>query len=111
MLVARQVIMKIFSMPFARVVSKPMLVMAIFFLEYRPGRSAPSLRPLSNAESAARLFAHALNPLAHPEHGLAGAAAIAQSVPSFCLKSGDLSLTCELIAETLEAQPLNTGLR
>lgn len=91
-------------------ISKPMPVVAIFFIEYNPGRNPPSVRHLSNAESAARVFAHALNPLAHPEDGLAGAATIAQNVASFCLTSGELSLTCELIARTLESTAANHGL-
>ena len=83
-------------------ISKPLPLTALFFLEYRPGLNSPGVYQLSKAEAAARFFTHALNPLAHAEDGLAGAAAVAQNVPSFCLDSGDLSLTCGLIKKTLE---------
>jgi hypothetical protein len=81
---------------------EPLPVRAIFFLEYDPSRRSPDVRRLSQAEAAARLFTQALNPLAHPEDGLAGAVAIAGKVPSFHLDSGDLRPTCELIHETFE---------
>jgi hypothetical protein len=81
----------------------PMTVTAVFFLEYRSGRNPPIVRRVSRAESAARLFANALNPLAHAEDGLAGAVAIAQRVPSFQLRSGELRPTCELIAAALQS--------
>ena len=83
-------------------VTKPLPLMAVFFLEHSPRSNSPRVHHLSKAEAAARLFAQALNPLAHAEDGLAGAAAIARKVPSFCLDSGELSLTCELIMKTLE---------
>lgn len=91
-------------------VLKPMPLSAIFFLEYRPGLNASRVRRLSKAEAVARLFVHALNPLAHTEDGLAGAVAIAQNVASFCLDLGELSLTCELIARTLESAATKHGL-
>lgn len=91
-------------------ISKPMPLSAIFFLEYRLGRNPPTIRRVSHGESAARLFANALNPLAHPQNGLAGAAMIAQNVASFCLTSGELGLTCELIAKTLESTAAEHGL-
>ncbi|HWP58356.1 MAG TPA: hypothetical protein VNL14_10740 [Candidatus Acidoferrales bacterium] len=74
---------------------------AVFVVEYRKEMNAPQARALGKAEAAARLFAHALNPLAHPEDGLAGAAAIAEKVPSFHVQSADLGLTCKLIRQTL----------
>jgi hypothetical protein len=83
-------------------ISKPLPLTALFFLEYRPGLNSPGVHQLSKAEAAARFFTHALNPLAHAQDGLAGAAAVAQNIPSFCLDSGDLSLTCGLIKKTLE---------
>jgi hypothetical protein len=81
---------------------EPLPLRVIFFLDYQPGLHSPAVRPLSRAETAARLFTQALNPLAHTEDGLAGAVAIARKVPSFRLDSGDLRLTCDLINETLE---------
>lgn len=84
-------------------IGKPMPVAAILFLEYGCGRNPPMVRRISEAESAARLFANALNPLAHPEDGLAGAAALAQRIPSFHLRSAELRSTCELIGATLHS--------
>ncbi|MGH7847156.1 MAG: hypothetical protein ACREQW_18580, partial [Candidatus Binatia bacterium] len=76
---------------------------AIFFLAYCPALKFPAVHPVSPAEAAARLFAQALNPLAHAEDGLPAAVTIAQRVPSFRLDSGDLRLTCALISQTLAA--------
>jgi hypothetical protein len=45
---------------------------------------------------------NALNPLAHAQDGLAGAAIIAQKVPSFHLKSAALGLTCQLVKNILD---------
>jgi hypothetical protein len=85
------------SQLFTPVNKKTMPVRAIFFLEYCPELTRPDAVILSQAEAAMRLFVNALNPLAHEEDGLAGAAAIAQQVPSFYLRSAELKLTCELI--------------
>jgi hypothetical protein len=81
---------------------EPLPLKAIFFIEYCADCHSPAICRLSQAETAARLFAHALNPLAHAEDGLAGAVAIARKVPAFHLDSGDLRPTCALINETLE---------
>jgi hypothetical protein len=91
-------------------VFNPMPLAAIFFLEYCPRLNSSGVRRLSKAEAAARLFVHALNPLAHREDGLAGAVTVAQNVVSFCLDSGELSLTCDLITRTLESAAANHGL-
>jgi hypothetical protein len=87
-------------------VSKPMPLAAVFFLECCPESIFPRLRPLGKAEAAARLFTQALNPLAHAEDGLAGAAFIAQNSPAFSLYAADIRLTCERIKQTLEADHL-----
>ena len=89
------------------VISQPLPLSAIFFLEYCPELKSPAVRTLTNAEAAARLFVNALNPLAHEQDGLAGAALIAQRVPSFHLKSAELSLTCELLKTVLDKPAIN----
>jgi hypothetical protein len=63
---------------------------------------------MSAAQGAARLMAHALNPLAHPVGGLDAAVALARSVPCYELDIHDLpgavdavsawSASCELLA-------------
>jgi hypothetical protein len=83
-------------------VLEPMPLSAMFFIEYCPGLSYPALFPLSPAEAAARLFVHALNPLAHAQDGLAGAAAVARKIPSFRLDSAGLRLTVKLLSKTMQ---------
>jgi hypothetical protein len=83
-------------------VSQPTPLSAMFFLEYCPELKIPTARMITKAEAAARLFVNALNPLAHEQDGLAGAALIAQRVPSFHLKSAELRLTCDLVKTTLD---------
>ena len=75
---------------------------AIFFLCYSPEAAQPSVRPISKAEAATRLFAQALNPLAHPGEGLDGALAIVSQRACFELCSADLTATCTLVKKTLE---------
>lgn len=88
-----------------KVRSQPTMLRCIFFLDFCAEAKWPAVRNLSSGEAAARLFAQALNPLAHIEDGLAGAAALAENVPCFYLYSADLRLTCELIAKTLRLVP------
>jgi hypothetical protein len=83
-------------------VAKPVLLRAIFFLEHCPELKIPTVGTITKAEAAARLFVNALNPLAHAQDGLAGAAVIAQKVPSFHLKSAALGLTCQLVKNILD---------
>ena len=76
-------------------------VSAIFFLRYAPEMPNPSVRPLGVAEAGARLFANALNPLAHPGAGLDGAISIAVRCARFELLTSDVSATCELVKRSL----------
>jgi hypothetical protein len=75
---------------------------AIFFSSYRPEACRPTLRPISSAEAATRLFANALNALAHPADGLDGAIAIAKQTFCFELFTADLPATCTLVTSMLE---------
>jgi hypothetical protein len=81
----------------------PALLSAIFFVQYRPGAAAPAVQGLSKAEAAARLFANALNPLAHAGDGLDGAIEVSTRVASLKLFSGDLTATCALVKATLKS--------
>jgi len=72
----------------------------IFFLSYVPSAAHPVIRSISTGEASARLYANALNQLAHPNAGLDAAVHIAQSVPCFRLDAAELSSTCTLIAAT-----------
>jgi hypothetical protein len=79
----------------------PRPLAAIFFPQYHPAAAGPTVRPLRPAEAAARLYAQALNPLAHAEEGLDGAIALATRCPCFVLHTAALPATCALLVRTL----------
>ena len=79
----------------------PRPLAALFFLQYRREARAPMVQPLSKAEAGARVFANALNPLAHPGEGLDGAIKIAVAGACFKLTTADLPLTCRLVHTTI----------
>jgi hypothetical protein len=81
----------------------PLPLCALVFVTYRPDEPQPSLRPISPAEGAVRLYAHCLNPLAHKGDGLDAAIALSDRAPSFVLHSGDLARTCALLANVVES--------
>ena len=81
----------------------PTRLAAIFFVSYRPDLESPSATPISRTEGAARLFANALNPLAHPGEGLDGVLEIAARCSSFELVANDLSQTCAVVRQAMES--------
>jgi hypothetical protein len=81
----------------------PTPLAAIFFLHLSRQPRAPIIEPIGDAESAARLYANALNSLAHRGEGLDAAIEIARSNFCFQLTLGDLSATCALMKNTLRA--------
>lgn len=76
---------------------------AMLFVKYCPAATAPTIRSISSGEASARLYANALNQLAHPNAGLDAAVGIARSVPSFMLDSADLASTCGLFCSEFSA--------
>jgi len=86
----------------AAVVQRPTPLAAVFFLSYAPEVAEPAVRRISAAEAAARLYANALNPLAHRGDGLDGALRITTTHPCFELTTADLTPTCALVTATLE---------
>ena len=82
-------------------VTRPTPLTAMFFLHYSPQTRQPSLRRLTAAEGAARLYANALNPLAHDGEGLDGAVRITTARPCFALMTADLGPSCDLIVSAL----------
>jgi hypothetical protein len=76
---------------------------AIFFVSYRPDLESPSATPIGRTEAAARLFANALNPLAHSGEGLDGVLEITARCSSFELTTNDLGQTCAVIRRTMES--------
>jgi hypothetical protein len=83
-------------------VTRPARLRAIFFLHYACETTRPSVRRLTAAEGAARLYANTLNPLAHPGEGLDGAVRITSARPCFELMTADLGRSCELLVATLK---------
>jgi hypothetical protein len=75
----------------------------IVFVSHEPSTRTPAMRPIGVAEAAARLYALALNPLAHPNQGLDVAVAVARGARCFTLQSAGLVETAELARSTLLA--------
>ncbi|HZO41330.1 MAG TPA: hypothetical protein VFE97_19075 [Methylomirabilota bacterium] len=82
--------------------SAPVRLGAVVFVHYSPEASRPTIRRITTAEAGARLYANALNPLAHAADGLDGAVRITAACPCYDLISADLSVTSALVAETLQ---------
>jgi hypothetical protein len=95
------------SLPGATV-SEPRPLGAVFLLKYQPDLAEPEVRAIGPAEAGARLYANALNALAHSGHGLDPVARIAEQVSCFSVSSAELSSTCRLIRATFE-QALANG--
>ena len=89
------------------IVSQPTPLATVILLEYCPEAKSSALEPISTGEAAARLYTHALNPLAHADDGLEGVLAIARQTRCFRLRSANLDSTCTLIKEftALRTQP------
>ena len=75
----------------------PARLAAIFFLRYAGGPAGPSAREISAAQAGARLYANALNALAHPDDGLDAAIRVARNTTCFELVTGDLTATCAVV--------------
>jgi hypothetical protein len=73
---------------------------AIFFVRFNGEISEPVLKPLGKGEAAARLYANALNPLAHSGDGLDAAIEIVSRTDCFELLYSNLTPTCELVKST-----------
>jgi hypothetical protein len=82
----------------------PVRIGAICFID-RSGALPPRPNPISRASAAARLFANALNPLAHANDGLDAAVAIAQAIPCFELDTSSLPQACTGLEELSAALP------
>jgi hypothetical protein len=93
--------------------SKPLS--AIFLLCRMPAFGPPEIRALAPAEAAARLYVHALNPLAHGNRGLDAVTEIATRVPCFAMMLAELHASCAQIqatvAETVAATAKNGDAR
>jgi hypothetical protein len=78
-----------------------MLVAALLFL-YRSNRIGPAkMERLVPAEVAARLYANALNALAHGDEGLEPAVRIAGSVPGYAPDTANLESAVAAVRQTM----------
>jgi hypothetical protein len=75
----------------------PLPLAATFFVQYSPKAHNPTIQPLGKAEASIRLFANALNPLAHPGSGLDGSIKVATMSACFKLTTADLPSSCQLV--------------
>jgi hypothetical protein len=82
--------------------SRPTPLAAIFFLKLSLEQCAPRVERLGAAESAARLYANALNALAHAGEGLDAAIEITKRTLCFELIIKDVFATCVLIKKALQ---------
>jgi len=89
------------SLPGAAIL-EPRPLGAVFLLKHERDLPAPEVRAIGPAEAGARLYANALNALAHANHGLDAVARIVQSVPCFTVSWAGLPATCSLIRAAFE---------
>jgi len=90
---------------------EPTPLEAVLFLRVKPRVFVPSVEPISRAQAAARLFANALNPLAHRGEGLDGAIQIVGKSACFELALGDLAATCALVRNAYGGVAKNVALK
>jgi hypothetical protein len=76
---------------------------AIFFLRYAGRGGPPLVQPIGLGESAARLYAHGLNQLAHNNRGLEVVVRIARPLPAFIFETGELSTACAMVTTIVQA--------
>ena len=84
------------------IVNCPISLAAIFHIEHISTDTIPSAMDISAAQSAALLYANALNPLSHARAGLDAAVDIARHSRNFRIFSGALDLTVTEILSTLD---------
>jgi hypothetical protein len=80
-------------------------VAAIVFLRYTADAPGPTIERIGTAQAAARLYANALNALAHPGEGIDAALHIAARTACFHVTTADLGATCALVKATLDGLP------
>jgi hypothetical protein len=81
--------------------AKSLPVAAMFFLRRDGANGQPVVRRLSPAECVARLYASALNALAHREAGLAPAVRLARAVPGFEVDTASLTRAARAMTAVL----------
>lgn len=86
----------------AQICHTPVKLAAIFFVKYTPELQDPAMHEISAAEASARIYANALNPLAHPEGGLDTVISVARKCKCFNVASANLEKTADLIKSTMK---------
>lgn len=71
---------------------------AWLFVDHRGPHDQPILAEVRPAAAAVRLYANALNQLAHANDGLDAVAALAQAVPAYTLNTADLRHACDAVS-------------
>jgi hypothetical protein len=84
------------------VIAGPRPIAGIFILRYSPALRAPSLKRITAAEGAARIYVTTLNALAHSDAGLAPVLEIASRVPCYALSTAGLVETGDLMRDVVE---------
>ncbi len=80
---------------------EPVPLAAVFFVRYDPTAAAPQVRPVTTAESGARLYSNALNLLCHSRYGLDVVIAAASRSRGFELITNNLAASCDLVKQTM----------
>ena len=88
----------------AVVIHEPCPIDAIFLLQFDPTARSPSLRRLSSAEAAARVYVNALNALAHCNNGLDAVLNIATHARCYALATAGLPETCDVITSVIRQE-------
>jgi hypothetical protein len=81
---------------------------AVIFERHDRNLQSPRWRDVGAAEAGARLYAQALNALAHPGRGVDAVVDVAQRVPCYALDTADLRASCELLRDRLSAPASRT---
>ncbi|HXH82323.1 MAG TPA: hypothetical protein VNN07_05270 [Candidatus Tectomicrobia bacterium] len=90
---------------FADVARAPTPLAAIVFLHRGAGVARPAVCRLTAAQAGARLYANALNALAHPNEGIDAALNVVRRTPCFALVTAELDATCAVLAVMFRAAP------
>lgn len=87
-----------------KLVTQPLPLKAIFFIQYDNNFAMPSYRRLDKPEAALRLYTNTLNALAHENAGLIAATTVVSKTECYELKTADLSASCALVKQCLSTE-------
>lgn len=87
-----------------KLVTQPLPLKAIFFIQHDTESAAPTFRKLPKPEAALRLYTNTLNALAHEKAGLNAATTVVSKTECYELITTDLSASCALIKQCLDTE-------